>query len=70
MSRMLVIVLGVCLGLVAVSGCEHQLSDKDLGEIQTDARELPGADWQYSLPKFKESQKDTDAEEADQGEDI
>ena len=70
MSRMLVIVLGVCLGLAAVSGCGHQLSDKDLGEIQTDAGELPGSDWQYSLPKFKEPQKDTDTEETDQGEDV
>lgn len=70
MARMLVIVLGVCLGLATVSGCEPQLSDQDLGEIQTDAGELPGADWQYSLPKFKEPQEDTDAEEADQGEDV
>lgn len=71
MSRMLVIVLGVCLGLGAVSGCGGpQVSDDDLGEVQTDVRELPGAGEKYPLPSLKEPQKDSDSEEAGSGDDA
>lgn len=52
MSRMLVIVLGAWLILgTTISGCGPRLADEELGEIQTDADQLPGVDEEYVLPE-------------------
>ncbi len=52
MSRMLVILLGAWLIVgTTISGCGPQLSDEDLGEVQTEASQLPGADEEQVLPE-------------------
>ena len=35
----------------AMTGCSRSLTEKDLGEIQTEASRLPGADEKYALPE-------------------
>lgn len=39
----------VCFVLVSTSGCGPRLSPAELGEIQKDPAELPGADEPYPL---------------------
>ncbi len=59
MSRMLVILLGAWLIVgTTVSGCGPQLTDEDLGEVQTRVSQLPGADEEPTLPEAHFSQED------------
>ena len=51
MSRLLVMLVGAWLVLGTISGCGPELNEEDLGEVQTDARQLPGADEEYVLPE-------------------
>ena len=57
MSRLLV-VLGVWLVLGTISGCGPRLNEEDLGEVQTEVNQLPGAGEEYVLPEFKASEED------------
>ncbi len=63
MRRMLVFVLGVGLIVVGagLSGCGPRLSDEDLGELQTDGSQLPGADEDYELPELKVPEEEESA---------
>ena len=65
MSRMLAIVMGVCLLLGITPGCGPHVSDEDLGEVQTTVEDLPGAGEKYVLPKpeFPEGEGDPEAGE-------
>ncbi len=51
MSRLLVLLAGAWLVLGTVSGCGPELNEEDLGEVQTEAGELPGAGEEYVLPE-------------------
>jgi len=66
MSRLLVVLMFGCLVLGTVSGCGPELSEEELGEVQTSAGELPGAGEKYQLPEADFPQKD----DADAGEDV
>lgn len=60
MSRLLVMLVGAWLLLGTISGCGPGLNEEDLGEVQTEAHQLPGADEEYVLPEpnFPEDEAD------------
>ncbi len=52
-SRILLILLGAWMlaATTAMTGCSRRLTEKDLGEIQTEASQLPGTGEKYALPE-------------------
>ena len=70
MSRLMAVLMGICLALGTVSGCGPKLNDEDLGELQTRAEELPGAGEKYPLPEpvLSEDEEPQDDDQGQQGE--
>lgn len=63
MSRLLVMLVGAWLVLGAISGCGPELNEEDLGEVQTEASQLPGAGEEYVLPEPNIPEEDLAAPE-------
>ncbi|NLS98182.1 MAG: hypothetical protein GXX96_39130 [Planctomycetaceae bacterium] len=64
MRRMLALVLAVCsIGGPALVGCGPELTEEDLGEVQTEASQLPAAGEPYDMPEGQfpaDSESDAD----------
>jgi hypothetical protein len=62
---------GLIFLAMAVAGCGPRLSKEDLGELQTEAADLPGAGEEYELPEphFEAEGVTPDDDDMDDGSD-